>query len=149
MFWKSFYEDDIQPGIQVAPGPWSFTSELRVRDQRYRELAYKSVAKRDLRGGFKGGCRWRAPPLFFAEIGHLTLCGRPRQTVCTKSCKLTLKITIFFHFWGGTSPSDTPLSPQGSPSFKKSWIRPLIYRYKKYAHNVIILEMSASTSTAI
>ena len=30
------------------------------------------------RGGFKGGRTRCAPPLFFAEIGRLTLCGRPQ-----------------------------------------------------------------------
>ena len=61
------------------------------------------------RGGFRGGgCTRCVPPQFFAEIGHLTLCGRPRQKECTKSCKFMLKISIFLRFWGGTSPSDTP-----------------------------------------
>ena len=54
----------------------------------------------------------REPPLFFAEIGCLTLCGCPRQRECTKSCELNLKITIFLCFWGGTSSSDHPLFPQ-------------------------------------
>ena len=57
------------------------------------------------RGRFRGGRTRRTPPLFFAAIGCLTLCGHPRQKGCTKSCKLTLKITIFLCFWGGT---DTP-----------------------------------------
>ena len=87
------------------------------------------------RGGFRGGAPGGRPQ-FLAEIGRLTLCGCPRQKECTESCELTLKITIFIHFWGGTtgtSPSDTPthtgaealsILNLGAPSFKKSWIRP-------------------------
>ena len=80
-----------------------------------------------IRGGFRGGHIRHAPPLFFAEIRRLTLCGCPRQKECTKSCKLTLKIAIFLRFWGGTSPSDTPLSPQ-APKFCKPlmWAPPLL-----------------------
>ena len=71
--------------------------------------------------------------LFFVEIGRLTLCGRPKQNECTKSCKLTLKITIFSTS-EGAHPHQTPPVPTGTkvlsvlnfgtPSFKKSWIRP-------------------------
>lgn len=38
--------------------------------------------------------------LFFVEIGHLSLWGRPRKKECTKSCRLFSKITFFaLHFW--------------------------------------------------
>ena len=54
------------------------------------------------------------------------MCSRPWQKESTKSCKLTLKITIFLRFWGGTSHSDTP-SPQ-APKFCQFliWAPPLL-----------------------
>ena len=70
------------------------------------------------RGGFRGGCTQHAPPLFFAEIGHLTLCGCPsRQKECTKLCELTLKLTIFSYFYPlprGAHPPQTPLVHTGT-----------------------------------
>ena len=81
----------------------------------------------ETRGGFRGGRTRRAPPLFFAKIRHLTLCGCPRQKECTKLCELTLKIATFLHFWGGISPSDTPLSPQAQKFCKPlMWAPPLL-----------------------
>ena len=71
----------------------------------------------------------RAPPLFFSEIGSLTLCGRTRQKECTTSCKLTLKITFFSASEGAHLPQTPPVPTGaevlsalnlGAPSFKKS-----------------------------
>ena len=77
------------------------------------------------RGGFRGGAPG-ARPLCFSGIGRLTLCWPPRQKG-TKSCGLTLKITNFLRFWGGTSPLRHPLSWQ-APKFCQSliWAPPLL-----------------------
>ena len=100
------------------------------------------ISGADLEGG--GAQLACASSILFAEMGCLILCGCPRQKECTKSCELTLKITIFLHFWGGTS-LQTPLSATctevlsvlnlGAPSFKKSWIRPWIWCHKKGVHS--------------
>ena len=131
---------------QVLYKPYLFTVSFVTIDRRGSRLHELGVpgSKSILplheqfvmsRGGFRGGRTRRAPPLFFAEIGLLTLCGHPRQKECTKSCKLTLKITIFLCFWGGTSPSDTPVPTGtevlsvlnlGAPSFKKILDPPLM-----------------------
>ena len=89
------------------------------------------------RGRFGGGRTQHEPPLFLAEIGCLTLCGHPRQKECTKSCELTLKITIFSAS-EGAHPRQTPPVSTGTevlsvlkfstPSFKKSWIRRWCYQ---------------------
>ena len=82
---------------------------------------------------WRGAQAARAPLYFFAEIGRLTLCGHLGQKECTKFWELTLKITFFLRFSGGTSPQ-TPPVPTGAevlsvfnldaPSLKKSWICP-------------------------
>ena len=63
---------------------------LQVTPLQLRDL--KWPLNPGVRGGGTGGTR---PLYFFAEIRRLTLCGHPRQKECTKSCELTLKITIF------------------------------------------------------
>ena len=79
-----------------------------------------SFSKND-RGGFRGGRILRAPPLFFAEIGRLTLCGRPRQKECAKSCKLDFENYIFSPLLRGCIPLKHPLSPHAR-KFCKSLI---------------------------
>ena len=51
----------------------------------------------------------RAPSIFCRDRAPDFV--RPRQKECTKSCELTLKITIFLRFWGVTPPQTTPVAP--------------------------------------
>ena len=76
----------------------------------------------------EGGRTRRVPPLFFAEIGRLTLCECPTHKECTKLCELTLKITIFLRFWGATSPSDTPCPHRRRHSISPYFGRPLFLK---------------------
>ena len=55
-------------------------------------------------GWIQRGCREGAPPLFFAEVGHLTLCGHLRQKK-NELCKLTLMKIIFFYTSKGVNTS--------------------------------------------
>ena len=66
----------------------------------------------------------------------------------TKSCEPTLKITIFLRFWGGTSPSDTPVPTGtkdmsvlnlGTPSFKKNYGSAPAETYEVLALIILIL----------
>ena len=68
----------------------------------------------------EGGAPSTRPLYFFAEIGPLTLCGRPRQKECTKSCKLTSKITIFLRFWAPPLLKNPGSAPD---SLKGQWCR--------------------------
>ena len=71
------------------------------------------------RGGFRGGRTRRAPPLFFAEKGRLTLCGRPRQKECTKIVQIDFENCNFSLLLRGHIPLRHPLSPQ-VPNFCQS-----------------------------
>ena len=55
------------------------------------------------------------PSLFFVDIRRLSLFGRLRQKRMLQISRIGLTNWIFLHFWGGTSPSDTPCThPTGA-----------------------------------
>ena len=64
------------------------------------------------RGGFRGGRTRRAPPLFFAEIRRLTLCGGPKAKRMHQIEQINFENYIFSPLLRGHIPLRHPLSPQ-------------------------------------
>ena len=108
-----------------TPTKWPKRMSRRTRDPQ-DDGHGKQADSLYTRGGFWGGHRWCAPPLFCVEIGCPTLCGCLRQKESTKLHELALKIKFFFASEGHI-PIRHPVSPQVAKYCQFFiWVRPLL-----------------------
>ena len=113
--------------IPLTPSIRGWKDPSQETSPSFQNQNFPHIPGHIYRGGFRGG----ALPLFFAEIGRLTLCGHPLQA---KRIHQIVRI----HFENCT-PLRHPLSPQapkfcqslfGRPSFKNPGSTPdLQYLY--------------------